>query len=133
MEYLGIPDFHSTGGPFWAANILAPCSRWGYDGTSTNQNLGIQPGGAYGSISVLWRGAVPSRLDYVPRSPDTRAPLCAAYVTITFKVGVWRACIVPLPSSNPSLIHGSIGRMMIRRVRLINNFVDNSRFRCQYQ
>ena len=67
-EYLGIPDFHRTGGPFWGSNILAPYSHWGDGGTSTNQNWKIQPGGPYGSVSFLWRGAVPARPACSPRS-----------------------------------------------------------------
>ena len=26
VEYLGVPDFHRTDGPFWASNLLAPRS-----------------------------------------------------------------------------------------------------------
>ena len=33
VEYLGVTDFHRTGGPFWAINILSPCSIRGYFGT----------------------------------------------------------------------------------------------------
>ena len=28
VEYLGVPDFHRTGGAFWDANLLAPRSSW---------------------------------------------------------------------------------------------------------
>ena len=106
VEYLEIPDFHSTGDPFWDSNPLAPCSCWGDGGTSTNQNWGIQPGGPYGFFSVPWPSDIPARPDYVPRSPETRASLRAASVTITFEVGVCRACVVPLPAATPSVIRG---------------------------
>ena len=70
VEHLGIPDFHRTGGPFWAANILATHSSWEGGVTNTNQNWGIHPRGSYGRVSVLWRGAVSACLAYVPRSPE---------------------------------------------------------------
>ena len=76
VEYLGIPDFHRTGAPFWADNILAPCSSWGDGDTTTNQNWVIQPGGAYVSVSVPCCGAVPTHPAYVPRSPEN-ARCCA--------------------------------------------------------
>ena len=53
VEYLGIPVFHTTGGTFWGANLLAPYFHCGDGGTSTNQNWEIQPGGPYGSVFVL--------------------------------------------------------------------------------
>ena len=53
----------------------------------------------------------------------TRAPLHAASVTITFKVGGWHACVVPLPAATPSGICGSIGSMMIEMVWLINIYI----------
>ena len=53
-EWLGAPDLHRTGGPFWAANFLATRSSWGYGGNTTNKNWGIQHGGPYGSVVVLW-------------------------------------------------------------------------------
>ena len=58
VEYLGIPNFHRTGRPFWGNNILDPCSNWGGttrgEGcTTTNLNWGSQP-----DVSVLWRHAV---------------------------------------------------------------------------
>ena len=56
------------------------------------------------------------------------APLCAASVTITFKIIIWRACIVPLQAATPPAIFGLIGGMMIGRVRLINNFEENFRW-----
>ena len=51
VEYLGVPDFHRTGGPFWTANLLDTCSSWGDGGTTTNHNWGSQPGGS--SVSVI--------------------------------------------------------------------------------
>ena len=58
VEYLGITDFHRTSGPFWDANLLAPCSIWGDGGTTTNQNWGIQ---LWGLMEVFpSRGIVPS-------------------------------------------------------------------------
>ena len=70
VEYLGIPDFHRTGGPFWAKNLLYPCSSWGDGGTPTNQDWVVQPGGPYVSVAVVWHGAVPARSAYIPRSPE---------------------------------------------------------------
>ena len=70
VEYLGIPDFHRTGGKFWAANLLAPRSCCVDGGTSTNYNLVIKSGVPYGSVSDPWRGAVPTCPAYVFRSPE---------------------------------------------------------------
>ena len=53
VEWLGIPDFHRTGGPFWSDNLLAPGPSWGDGGTTTNQNWGSKPRGPYGSVAVL--------------------------------------------------------------------------------
>ena len=47
--------------------------------------------------------------------------LRVASVTITFKACVWHECVVPLPVLIPPGSHGSIGEMMTRKVRLINN------------
>ena len=44
VEYLGIPDFQRTGGPFWDENLLDPCFSWGDSGTTTNQNWLVEPG-----------------------------------------------------------------------------------------
>ena len=70
VEYLDIPDFHRTGGPFWADNLLAPCSGWEDGGTSTNQNWRVQPGVPYGSVAVPWSRTVPALPAYVPRIPE---------------------------------------------------------------
>ena len=69
VEYLVIPDFHRAGGTFWSDNNLVPRSTWGNGGNTTNQNWGIQPGGAYNKVSVTWCGAVPSRPTYIARIP----------------------------------------------------------------
>ena len=47
-------------------------------------------------------------------------------VTTTFNAIIWSACTVSLPAVIPSEIDGLIGRMMIGRVRLINNFCGGS-------
>ena len=52
----------------------------------------------------------------------TRVLLRVASVMITFKLGVWRTCVVPLQATTPSGIRWSIGVVMIRMVWLINNF-----------
>ena len=67
VEYLGVPDFHRTGGPFWVANILDPRSSWGDGGTATNQNWGSQLGGTYGSVAILWNCPVRVLLVYIHR------------------------------------------------------------------
>ena len=53
---------------------------------------------------------------------EMHAPLRATSVTITFEVGVWPTCVVPLPTATPSETSGLIGGMMTGMVRLINNF-----------
>ena len=74
VEWLGVPDFHRTGGTFWDHNLLDLCSSWGYSDTTTNQNWGSQPGGPYGSDSVLWSCPVRVMPAYVRRSTEnTRA------------------------------------------------------------
>ena len=57
-----------------------------------------------------------------PGVHKTRSLLRAASTMITFEVGVWRACGFALPAAIPFGICGSIGMVMIGRVRLINNF-----------
>ena len=123
VKWLGVPDFHRTGGPFWTANLLAPRSSWGYGGTTTNQNWGIKPGGPYGSVAVMWIHPVPVRPAYTPRIMEKAhatahcwSPLGAASVTITFKAIVWHACVFPLPTAKQSLIGGLIDRMIIGMV-----------------
>ena len=112
VESLGIPDFHRTGGPFGPDNLLDPHFSWGDRGTTTNQNWGIQSRGPYGSVPVPWCGVVPASPAYVPRSPEMGVRLRAASMMITFEVGVWPTCIVPLPAATPSAIRGLIGGMM---------------------
>ena len=51
-----------------------------------------------------------------------RALMRAVTVTITSEVGICRACVVSLQAAITSGIRGSIGGMIIRRVRLINTF-----------
>ena len=82
VKWLGVPDFHRTGGPFWTANLLAPRSSWGYGGTTTNQNWVSQPGRTFSSDAIPWNRHVRVLLVYVRRiSENTRA----ASVTITFE------------------------------------------------
>ena len=66
-------------------------------------------------------------------SRKIRVLLRATSGTITFEAIVWRACVVPLPAAIPSKISGLIGRMMIGRVRLINNFCGGFCWKCHYQ
>ena len=68
VEYLSIPDFHRTGGPFQYDNLLDTLSSWGDGGTTTNKKLLIQLGGPYVSVSIPWCGAIAAHSDYVSRS-----------------------------------------------------------------
>ena len=68
VEYLGVTDFHITGGTFWAANIVAPGSIWGDGGTTINKNWVVNIEGTYGSVDIPWSIPVPIHPDYVPRS-----------------------------------------------------------------
>ena len=69
VKWLGVPDLLRTDGPPWTDNLLAPSPSWGDGGTNTNQTWGIQPGGPYGSISVLCSGPTHVIPAYVCRSP----------------------------------------------------------------
>ena len=56
--------------PFWVENILCPSLDWGVGGTFENLDWWIQPDGRYGGVDVPWSGSVPTRLAYLPRSPE---------------------------------------------------------------
>ena len=63
-----------TNGPYQIDNLLVPIPDWGVGGTVAYLDWGGQPGGRYGSFSVPWCGAIPTRPAYLPRSPEnTRA------------------------------------------------------------
>ena len=79
-------------------------------------------GGGSGSVSVPWNFPVRVFPIYCCSISETRAPLCAAFVTIAFESIIWRACQVPLTAVTPSAIGGLIGGMVTGMVRLINNF-----------
>ena len=70
VKLLGIPDFNITSGPMFIENLQAPHSTtfWVDSGTS-NQNWPVIPGGTCHNVSVAWRGAVPARPAYTPKSP----------------------------------------------------------------
>ena len=122
VEWLGIPDFHITSGPFWTANILAPSYSWGDGGTKTNKNWGIKPGVPYGSVAFPWSRRVPVCLDYVPRSPGnmcTAARRVRDYHLQSRRLSRMHSLYTRCnPIHNPR----SIGGIIIRRVRLINIF-----------
>ena len=67
VEWLCVPNFHITGGPFWSVNLLYTCFSWGDSVTTTNQNWVIQPGGPNGSVAAAWSRPVPVCLAYVRR------------------------------------------------------------------
>ena len=70
VQWLSIPAPPRTNGPPWTDNILTPSPTWGTGGTDTNLNWGIQPGGTYGSVAVLWSDPVYAMPYYVHRSPE---------------------------------------------------------------
>ena len=70
FEFLGVPDPLRTNGPYWIDNILVPIKSWGVGGTLKNLNWGSRPGVRCDSVSVPWRGAVPSHPAYLPRIPE---------------------------------------------------------------
>ena len=52
FEWMVVPDFLSTDGPPWTANLLAPYSDWGRGGTTTSQNLISGSGGYSDSVHI---------------------------------------------------------------------------------
>ena len=64
---MGVPEFLRTDGRPWTDTILAPSPAWGTSGTATNLNWGSQPGGPFGSASVLCIGTVHAMPAYVCR------------------------------------------------------------------
>ena len=75
VQWLGVPDFLVTDGIPWTDNILALSSSWVNCGTTTNPNWVSQPGGPYGSATVLWSGTVCVIPAYVLRTPEN---MCSA-------------------------------------------------------
>ena len=70
VKWLGVPSFLQNDGPPWADNILWTSLRWGVGGTVENWDLESQHGRLYGSVDVLWHGAVPARPAFLPRIPE---------------------------------------------------------------
>ena len=70
FDFLGVAAPLSTKGPYWIDNLLCPCLYLGVGGTVDNLNWEIQHCGRYGGADVLWRGAVPTCLAYLPRSSE---------------------------------------------------------------
>ena len=54
FEWMCVPEFLSTNGPPWTANILAPYADWGRGGTSTRQYLISGSGGYSDSVHINW-------------------------------------------------------------------------------
>ena len=69
VKWLGVPTFLRNYGPPWADNILCPSLCWGVGGTYEIWGLESQHGCHYGGVYILWHGAVPTRVTYLPRSP----------------------------------------------------------------
>ena len=70
VECLRVPSFLRNDGPSWADNIFCTSLCWVVEGTYEIWALEVQPGGRYGSVDVLWRGAVPYRPSYLPWSTE---------------------------------------------------------------
>ena len=68
FDLLVVADSLRTRGPYCIENILCPSPRWGVGGTDEILNWGSQPCSRYVSVDVPWRGAIPARPDYLPRS-----------------------------------------------------------------
>ena len=79
VKWLGVPDFHRNSGPSCTAHLLAPYSRWVDSGTTTNQNLGSQPGGYSGSVSVPWNCPIRVLLVYIRRISEICTPMHAIF------------------------------------------------------
>ena len=69
VEYLGITNFHKTGGTMWADNLLDPRYSWG-DGGTTNQNWEVQLGGPHSNVTMVWGSTVPACPTFMPRSKE---------------------------------------------------------------
>ena len=126
VEWLFVPCFGCDDGLPWNYNILVPIPRWGVEGTVETWSWVIQPSGRYGGVNVPWHGAVPARPDYLPRSPEMRAPLRAASVTISFRSTVWRAPKVSRIPGTSSVESCEIVRILSWMIfgmnQLLNNF-----------
>ena len=70
FEFLVVPDPLITCRPYWIDNILVHIPSWGVGGTVKNLNWGSQLIGRYSGVSLLWRGYIPARPAYLPRSPE---------------------------------------------------------------
>ena len=70
VDFLGVSAPLRTYAPPWIDNILVPSPAWGAGGTTIDPNWGIQPGGPYGSVSIMWSGTIPAMPAYVRRSPE---------------------------------------------------------------
>ena len=70
VKWLGVPTFLRNDGTPWADNVLCTSLCWGVGGTYEIWDLESQPGGRYSNVDVPWRGAVPARPTYLPRSPE---------------------------------------------------------------
>ena len=68
VQWLGVPAPLSTNGSPGTDNTFAPSFDWRTGGTDTNPNWGRKPGGAYGSVAVLWSGPACVMPSYIQRS-----------------------------------------------------------------
>ena len=68
FQWLGVTTPLRNDGPPWTDNTLDSSPSWVTSGTATNPNWGIQPGGLYGSVAVLWSGPVFAMPAYAFRS-----------------------------------------------------------------
>ena len=66
FEFLSVADSLRNRRPYWIENLLCPSPCWGVGVTVEILIWRIQPGGHYGCVDVLWHGAVPDRLAYLP-------------------------------------------------------------------
>ena len=57
-EFLGAPAPLRTNGPPWIENVLISSLVWGVGVTGKISNRRSQPGGPYGSVSVMWSGPI---------------------------------------------------------------------------
>ena len=70
VEWLGTPiPFYDTDRVPWIENILVPELCWGDGGSYKTWAFETQYRPRLGGRSVLWRGALPFRPDYLPSSP----------------------------------------------------------------
>ena len=125
VEWLGVPSFLHNYGPPWTDNILVPIPRWGVGGIYEIWALDSQPGGCYGAVDVPWRAVVPARPDYLPRSPEMRAPLHVASLTVSFGSTVCHAPKVYRITDTSSVTSWSIGRIAYWIIFGTNQFFNN--------